>query len=159
MIRKKVLLALVVFWVLCAAGCQGEQDFDKIQENHAAIGTYREGMWEDRYVYTSQNGETETRTVLSVNVKEQMTERQMQDVLDYYEFTGHADFDENGKYLGEMEGDYICYAVFYQGDTEEEIWKVKYKNGRVEETTEEDEPVFPKPQMKTPEEMKGGELP
>lgn len=153
---KKIQSSVVVLIVLlvCLVGGCG-RSYDDILENHAAIKMYRDGVWNVRYfsmnTNTTTSGITESVTVqLTVDVNGDMTEKQMLEVMDYYEFTRNAWFD--GKtYKGEQDADYSCYAVFYRGDTDEEIRRIKYHNGEETEPTEEEKSIFPMPGLRTDE--------
>ncbi len=152
---KKMKICLVVLIVLlaCLVGGCGK-DYGKMVENHAAIKTYRDGVWGIRYFFMSTNattqGKTDSVTVqLTVDVNGDMTEEQMMEVMDYYESTRNAWFDEDGTYKGEQDAEYSCYAIFYRGDTDEEIRRIKYQNGKETEPTEEEESMFPLPGMRT----------
>lgn len=153
---KKIQFSVVVLIVLLAclaSGC-GRRNYNDMVENHAAIKTYRDGVWGVRYFSMNTNatdpGKTESVTVqLSVDVNKDMTEEQMLEVMDYYESTRNAWFDEEGGYKGEQDAEYTCYAVFYRGDTDEEIRRIKYYNGEETEPTEEEESVFPMSGLRT----------
>lgn len=153
---KKIQFSVVVLIVLLAclaSGC-GRRNYNDMVENHAAIKTYRDGVWGVRYFSMNTNatdpGKTESVTVqLSVDVNKDMTEEQMLEVMDYYESTRNAWFDEKGGYKGEQDAEYTCYAVFYRGDTDEEIRRIKYYNGEETEPTEEEESVFPMSGLRT----------
>ena len=84
---------------------------------------------------------------VSLNVNGDMTEKQMLDVMDYYEFTRNASFDENLQYKGETDTNYNCYAVFYRGETDEEIRRIKYHNGKETEPAEKEKSMFPIPEL------------
>ncbi len=141
-------LCLVVF----SAGCQGTDKYNEILDNHSAVKLYQDGIWKPRY--TSDTAEYTDRiksktTFVSINVLGELTEENMLEIMDYYEFTRNAYFGSGTKYLGERDTDFTCYAVFFQGETEEEIRRIKYYNREEVAQTEEDEPMFPSPVMRS----------
>ena len=71
----------------------------------------------------------------------------MMEILDYKELCQHSEMDDTGAYLGEKDSTWTCYAVFYRGDTDEELKRIKYVNGESVEITEEDEERFAGPEM------------
>ena len=138
-----VLLSILVF------GC-GSKDYNAMKENHRAVTTYREGKWEVRYNSKGQQYTDRIKSTtffLSVDMLEELTEEEMLDIMDYYEFTGNARWDANNHYMGERETDYTCYAVFFRGETDEEICRMKYFNGKEVEISEEEQSLYPKPYM------------
>ena len=149
---QRCVVIVAVLWACLASGC-GKKSYSEIVESHAAMKTYQDGLGQVRYISEGANmvGEelTETTVYLSVDAGKSMTEGQMLEVMDYYELTRNGLFDKNSYYQGERESDYVCYAVFYQGDTDEEIRRIKYRNGKEAEVTEEDSSVFPLPGMHT----------
>lgn len=158
---KKYLQIFMVFSLLSCFifGC-GTKNYNAIQENHAAVKTYREGKWNIRYKNSIQEGTDRiinTKLFLSVNAEQDLTEEEMLEIMNYYEFTQNAQWDMNGNYVGERETDYICYAVFYKGETEEETRRIKYCNGKEAEIPEEEQGYFPKPNMCSSEEEIGEE--
>ena len=74
---------------------------------------------------------------LSVNVQKDMTREEMVSILDYYELVANASF-VGSTYVGEKDSDFVGYAVFFRGETDEEL-------GREAEITEEDKGRFPPP--------------
>lgn len=154
--KKNLWVITAVVLVICSVlGC-GYKDYKAMQEKHAATKTYREGMWRIRYnCWTDSN--QGTTFCLSVNVRRDMSEKDMLDIMDYYEFTKNAKFDSNNHYIGERETDYTCYAVFYQGDTDEEIRKIKYYNGKEVEILEKDLYCFATPESCSSEDEIGEE--
>lgn len=140
---------LIVLLACLAGGC-GKKDYNKMVENHAAVKTYRDGVWGVRY-YSASNqssGEriTDTTVQLSVDVKKDMDKKQMLEIMDYYERTRNAWFEDSADdsvYKGELDADYTCYAVFYRGDTDEEICRIKYFNGEETEPSREEASAFP----------------
>ena len=154
------LFSTVILWSCLIIGCgsMSAEKYNAIQENHAATKTYREGKWKVRYDSMTQqySGKIESTTyILSVDVLGELTEEDMLDIMDYYEFTGNAQWDMNNRYLGERETDYTCYAVFYKGNTDEEIDRIKYFNGEEVEIPEEEQSYFPKPNMNRGEQGTG----
>lgn len=146
-----ILLSSLVF------GC-GSKDYNAMQEKHAAVKTYREGKWKVRYNSLGQeytDSIKSTTLFLSVDVLEELTEEKMRDIMDYYEFTKNAQWDGNNHYIGERETDYVCYAVFFRGETDEEIRRIKYCNREEVEISEEEMSYFPKPHMYSSEEEIG----
>lgn len=106
-VRVVVLIALLA----CAVSGCGRKDYNEMVENHAAIKTYRDGVWDVRYFYgnTSVSSESVESVVvrLSVDMNEDMTKEQMMEVMDYYEFTRNALF-EKGEYIGKQDAEYTC---------------------------------------------------
>lgn len=149
--QSSVLIVAVL--LACFLGGCGKKSYSEMVESHAAMKTYRDGVWQIRYISEGGNavGEemTEITVYLSVDAGKEMTEGQMLEVMDYYEFTRNALFDKSGAYKGERKSDYVCYAVFYEGDTDKEIRRIKYQNGKEAEVTEEDSSMFPLPGMRT----------
>ncbi len=146
-----ILLSCLIF------GC-GSKDYNAMQEKHAAVKTYREGKWKVRYDKCVQEGTdriTKTLLYISINVEQELTEEEMRDIMDYYEFTKNAQWDGNNHYIGERETDYVCYAVFFRGETDEEIRRIKYCNREEVEILEEEMSYFPKPHMYSSEEEIG----
>ncbi|MCI9531851.1 MAG: hypothetical protein HFH38_08905 [Lachnospiraceae bacterium] len=141
----RTCLAAMLLW-LFALGCQ-TKDYNTLTENHKALQTYRQGIWGVRYIQNEENGTGEdlkdTTTKISINVMGELAEEDMLDIMDYYELTRNASFDKNSRYLGERSTDYTCYATFFQGETDEEICRIKYKNGQKEEPTQEEDGLFP----------------
>ena len=157
-LRVSVAVMLLAFFVV---GC-GRTDYFAIAENHEAVEMYRNGVWEIRYIsggeVTVGSKVKEVQNILAVNVNEDMTEKEMLKVLDYFEFSRNAYF-ENDEYKGERKTDYTCFAVFYKEETDEEICRIKYRNGRDVEPLDEDEPLFPVPALRSGSEERKGSLP
>ena len=154
------LFSTVILWSCLIIGCgsMSAEKYNAIQENHAATKTYREGKWKVRYDSMPQqySGKIESTTyILSVDVLGELTEEDMLDIMDYYEFTGNAQWDMNNRYLGEKETDYTCYAVFYKGDTDEEIRRIKYLNRKEVEIPEDEQGYFAPPYFYSDEEQIG----
>lgn len=146
-----VLLSILVF------GC-GSKDYNAMQEKHAAVKTYRDGKWGVRYEKCMQEGTdriTKTMLYLSLNAEQELTEQEMLDIMDYYEFTRNAQWDANNRYMGERETDYVCYAVFYEGETDQEFCRIKYCNGEEVEIPEEEQSYFPASYVRNDEEDMG----
>lgn len=148
---KKFFQMLVAGVVLACLliGC-GSKDYNAMQEKHAATKTYRDGVWKVRYYSNLEEYADEVKGVtlyLSVDVEQEMSEEDMLDIMDYYEFTRNAKWDNQNHYIGEREAEYVCYAVFYQSGTDEEIRRIKYYNGKEVEIPEEEQSYFPKPNM------------
>ncbi len=124
-------------------------DFHELERNHPAVKLYYDGYWEGRYEsHWARGGANETigmnGITLSVNVLKDMTREEMASVLDYYELVANAQFVGNS-YVGERDTDFLGYAVFYRGETDEELARIKYFNGAEAEITEEDKGCFPPP--------------
>ena len=154
------LFSTVILWSCLIIGCgsMSAEKYNAIQENHAATKTYREGKWKVRYDNMTQqySGKIESTTyILSVDVLGELTEEDMLDIMDYYELTVNAHLDANNRYKGERETDYTCYAVFYKGNTDVEIDRIKYFNGEEVEIPEEEQSYFPKPNMNRGEQETG----
>ncbi len=139
-----VLLSCVVFG--CGAKNHGAKEYGEMQENHPATKTYRDGMWTIRYNCWTDDYAHNIIFYLSADVHKDMTKKDMLDIMDYYEFTKHAQWDMAGNYVGERDSDYTCYAAFYRGDTDEVIKKIKYHNGEEAEVLEEDKYFFASPE-------------
>ncbi len=147
---KLAAAILAVFFVIgCGIGKKDSvKEYTEKQENHAATKTYREGLWKVRYncwVQDYTDRIKSTRFILSVDVLKDLTKQDILDIMDYYEFTKNSQWGEDGAYLGERKADYACYAVFYRGETDEELYKIKYCNGKEEEVREEDKYYFATP--------------
>ncbi len=143
---KGVFMICVLPAVLCA-GC-GTRDLGKMISDHKAEKMYDEGVWEERYGHWTMKEEIgEEIFTLSVDVKKDMSEDDMMEILDYKELCQHSEMDDTGAYLGEKDSTWTCYAVFYRGDTDEELKRIKYVNGESVEITEEDEERFAGPEM------------
>lgn len=154
--KKYLLMIIVVVVFFCfAAGCRQKQDsYSERVESHPAMKLYRDGVWKIRYRSDSQEYTDEiksTTTRLTIDVKKNMTEEDILDIMDYYELTRNARFDFDGSYIGERETDYTCYAVFYQGETDQETRRIKYYNGEEVEIPEEEKGYFPSPASHTGE--------
>ncbi|MEY8518118.1 hypothetical protein AALC25_14690 [Lachnospiraceae bacterium 29-84] len=146
---KKYRIACLVALLLAAiaVGC-GQKDLDTVLKGHKAMKLYQEGVWEPRYENASASGsgsKNETlQIVLSIDVKEEMSETDRMEVLDYYYVKTKDLYITDGDSI-----DCSCYAVFYQGDTNEELFRVKLRNGVEEELTDDDNSIFPLPGMRT----------
>lgn len=135
-----VLLSCVVFG--CGKKYHGAEEYHAMQENHPATKTYRDGVWKIRYNCWCADQTYNTTFLLTVDVQKDMKKQDMLDIMDYYYFTKHAQWDMAGNYMGVRDTDYTCYAVFYKGDTDEEICRIKYFNGEQAKTLEEDKYFF-----------------
>lgn len=137
---KVIVLALCIS-VIC--GCGHEFSLD----DHGAMKMRDEGVYEMRYQssrlhYNGEiNGEVLDR--LSVNVNKEMSEEDMLTLLDYYELVHNKDNKADGR--KERDEDFVCYAVFFEGDTDNEITRIKYVNHEKVEITDEDKAYFPPP--------------
>lgn len=142
------LCAAVLLTAVVLAGCG--KDYEKMLEEHKAVSMQEDGIWEARYEQCKINDATDVTTVIiSVNVMKNMTENDMLEVLDYMELQYNARFDDEGVYQGKKEdAEYICYAVFYRKDTDEEIKRIKYVKGESVEIRGEDEVHFAGPELR-----------
>lgn len=150
-------LGAVILLSCLFTGC-GTKDYNAMQEKHAATKTYRDGVWKVRYYSLMEEyaGEVKGTTLyLSLDVERDMTEEDMLDIMDYYEFTRNAKWDDKNHYIGERESDYTCFAVFYRSETDEEIRRIKYCNGKEAEIPEEEQSYFPKSNMRSSEDEIG----
>ncbi len=153
--QKYFKYCLVVILIFFTAGCNSN-NYDAMVENHKAMDLYRDGVWEVRYIKEAANSATsETVITLSIDVLKDMTEEDILTVLDYYEFTRNAAWDANQSYVGERESDYSCYAVFYKNNTNEEIRRIKYCNGKEVVPSEEDKWEFAPPELRSSDVEKG----
>lgn len=142
------LCAAVLSAAIALAGC-GALDYDKMLHTHKAMSMMEDGVWEKRYEEDTEYPATdEMKIVISVNVKKDMSEDDMLEIMDYLELQNNASFDDAGIYVGESDMDYTCYAVFYRGDTDEEIKRIKYVNGESVAIGEEDEGCFAGPELR-----------
>lgn len=156
---KVYKIATVAVFLMIGAvftiGRNKQVDITELAHNHHAMKLYEDGAWEWRYESSwAQGGGNATEEVkgitLSVNVLKDMTREDMVSILDYFELVGNAKY-VGDTYVGEKDTDFIGYATFFQGDTDEEVARVKYMNGKEAEITEEDEGRFPPPYFR-PEE-------
>lgn len=160
---KKYLLATAAVILLscfifgCGKKYHGAEEYHAMQEKHAAAKTYRDGVWTIRYNCWMNDQAYNSTFCLTVNVQKDMTKEDMLDIMDYYEFTKHAQWDRNGNYMGEWDTDYTCYAVFYKGNTDEEICRIKYSNGEEVKIQGDDKYCFAGPQNRSSEEEIGEE--
>lgn len=144
---KGVFMIGVLAAVLCA-GC-GTRDINKMTTDHKGCKMYEEGVWEKRYEKWETKEEIgEDRYTISVEVKKDMSENDMLEVLDYEKLCHHSEMDDTGAYLGDRDTTWICYAVFYRGDTDEELKRIKYVDGESVEITEEDQEQFAGPELR-----------
>ena len=145
---QALIAVLLISYII--VGCGIKNSYEKRKENHAAAKTYQEGKWKVRYdsrTWDYTDRIKSTTFFLSVNVEQELTKKEMLDIMDYYELTVNAHLDANNRYKGERESDYNCYAVFYNGNTDEEVDRIKYFNGEEVEIPEEEQSYFPKPNM------------
>lgn len=150
-----IVLILAAFFIV---GC-GKKDFFEMKEKHPATKTYRDGKWEIRYGSRTQDYTDRIKSTtffMSFDVIEDLTEKEMLDIMDYYEYTGNAQWDMDGQYIGERKTDFTCYAVFFREGTEEEIRRIKYCNWKEVEIPEEEQSYFPKPVMYSDEYNRDG---
>ena len=90
--RKKIILACLaaLFLGLLGAGCRQEKadivDMT-VLEKHKAVGMYQDGVWAPRYVSINaaeSGSEKESAlAVVTVDIKKDMTEDKMMEILDY----------------------------------------------------------------------------
>lgn len=146
---KKIILCVLIFLMaFVMTGCY--KRYDQILHDHKADKMFEDGVWESRYDVIQENPATGDMVVpCSINVNQDMSESDMMEIMDYFRIQFHSDMDEEGIWLGISEGDFIVYAVFYKGDTDEVIRKIKYVNGESVKITEEDEVKFPSPDMRS----------
>lgn len=136
---------MAVAFVLCLfAGCGHELDIS----NNEAVKMRDDGVYDVRYTSSVVGftgdiaGEVVDR--VSINVYKEMGEDDMINILEYYELVHNAEYSANG-YEGERDEDFTCYAVFFEGDTDNEITRIKYVNHEKVEITDEDKGYFPPP--------------
>ncbi len=157
---------IVTIVILVAIGCIftighfRNKDINDLVESHEAKEMYRNGIWKARYIRHSggtseETSEWFTAMHISINVMQDMTEEDMLTIMDYYEMIYNASY-VGDSYEGEADKDYFCYVVFYRKDTDEEIRRMKYHNGKEEKITEKDNPYdFPSPDKEQPENERG----
>ena len=137
---KNHIIMLTAIIIILFAGC-GNKTIDFI--NHNAIKMMEQGIYEIRY--SDSNGFEDNYPIvsrISVNVLKDMTKEQMLDIIRYEEMCQMSVFDGNENYIGRRENDYECYAVYYKGDTDEVIDKIKYVNGKIVDIDEADDVRF-----------------
>lgn len=142
-IKKNVLLCMMICMavLICACGSYA----GKVKK-HKAVAMFEDGVLSERYAEMSLSDNEERIYRVTYNVNEEMTEKEMLSVLDYEELINNAEHDEaTGKILGEMDRDYICFALFCEGNSDNVIGKYKYVNHESVEYTEEDEYLFLNP--------------
>lgn len=131
---------VVIIAVFALAGCRGNET---ISENVS-------GKWSVRYEANSMNiGGSDggsIRSEVSINVNQELSESEYENILENYEKIYNTECDEEGKEQGEKDIDYFCYAVFYKGNTSEVVRKIKYHNHNIEEYDESEEIFFPQPE-------------
>ena len=153
---QALIAVLLISYII--VGCGIKNSYEKRKENHAAAKTYQEGKWKVRYdsrTWDYTDRIKSTTFFLSVNVEQELTKKEMLDIMDYYELTVNAHLDANNRYKGERETDYTCYAVFYKGDTDEEIRRIKYLNRKEVEIPEDEQGYFAPPYFYSDEEQIG----
>lgn len=156
------IVILVAIGCIFTVGHFRHRDINDLVESHEAKEMYRNGIWKARYIRTGADISDETgdwvhEVRVSINVMQDMTEDDMLTIMDYYEMVENASY-VGGSYEGEADRDYVCYAVFYQKDTDKEIRRMKYRNGKEEKITEKDNPYdFPSPDKELPEDERGGD--
>ncbi len=139
-------LAAILF-----VGC-GTRDSSEMIKEHKARDMYKEGAWEERYSEWSGDVDEGVEIfTLSVNVNKNMSEDDMLEVLDYVKLCLHSEQDDTGAYVGDRDSDWICYAVFYRGDSDEELKRFKHVNGESVHITEEDQAKFAGPELRSEE--------
>ncbi len=159
--KKRIYMSAFIAVLLISyiiIGCGMKSSYETRKEKHAAVKTYRDGKWKIRYEKRMQEGTdriTKTMLYLSLNMEQELTEQEMLDIMDYYEFTRNAQWDANNRYMGERETDYVCYAVFYEGETDQEFCRIKYCNGEEVEIPEEEQGYFPTSYFRNDEEDLG----
>ncbi len=153
---RKIYLAatalafLAIGWAFVFGRSQ-HMDIVELSDNHPAVKMYREGVWRGRYERCYINDATDERSVcLSIDVQEDMSREDMESILGYYELVWNARY-VGDSYVGERDTDFLGYAVFYRGETDEELARMKYFNGAEAEITEEDEERFPRAYMHSDE--------
>lgn len=144
-------MALLILFA-AGAGVREERDpYTEMVEGHTAFKLFKDGVWEIRYIshlveYTDRIKSTMVR--LSVNMNRVLSEDEMLQIMDYYELTRNAKFVGN-HYVGERETDFTCFAVFFCGNSDEEVRRIKYMNGKELEAADEEKNNFPHPAVYT----------
>lgn len=134
--KAVVIIMIMVFMI---TGCGKKES--KIIRNHKASQMKENGVWDERYSQysnvISDDGYLITMSV-SISVITDMTEQDMMDVLDYYELKIQEQTETS------IDNGYVIkiYAEFYKQDTNEELFKAKYVNGKIETYTSEEETNF-----------------
>ena len=157
------IVILVAIGCIFTVGHFRHRDINDLVESHEAKEMYRNGIWKARYIQhtggtSEETSEWFTAMRISINVMQDMTEEDMLTIMDYYEMIYNASY-VGDSYEGEGDKDYFCYAVFYRKDTDEEIRRIKYHNGKEEKKITEKENLykFPSPDEEMPEEQRGGD--
>lgn len=146
--KKAIFCILILLMIFVMTGCY--KRYDQILHDHKADKMFEDGVWEYRYQVCQMDPATDSMVIpCSINVNQDMSESDMLEVMDYFRIQLHSDMDEEGIWLGISEGDFTVYAVFYKGDTDEVIRKIKYVNGESVKITGEDEAKFPSPDMRS----------
>ncbi len=153
--KKGILICLAAMCLLLlAAGCGEEGDIMAGLEGHKAVEMYRDGVWARRFESVAASGEgsenDSVKVAVTVDVKKDMTEEEMMEVVDYYTEKASRKYDTGGGI------ECLCYAVFFRVDTDEELFRIKCLNGKEAEPAKEDSSNFPLPGMR---DERGGELP
>ncbi len=156
MLKHVRMLIIVLLMILCVSGCSSkeptesqttmspeeekEDEYPKEVKNSNAAELKSQGVWEERYKKDKVNGTLEEGviTMLSINVNKDMTEDEMLQVTDYYRMITDDKYKINDSYKGK----FTCYAVFYKGDTDEELGRIKYVDGEKAEITDADKYNF-----------------
>lgn len=131
---KTILIAIHIMSILLMIGCGKEINYENNEVNP---------NWKIRYEnIMQQTGENaKTRVELSVDVYKELSEDEYIEILEKCESRNGVTYvdSEDGKDVDE----YFCYAVFFKGDTDEIIRKVKYHNHEYEEYLKNEESLFP----------------
>lgn len=142
--KFKICMMFLLIMMIFTAGCRTKD---------SGNAQYNNGNWTERYVNVTdeinEGNIASVRVVLSVNIYKDMSEADFIEILDYYEDTYNSSYSSDNDDLGERDGDYTCYAVFYRNDTDEVITKIKYCNRDLVPFTEEEEYYFPKPELRS----------
>lgn len=120
---KMLVISIMVLVVL--TGCQ-----------KSAEDLREAGMWEERnkeWQISDSGDKAELR--LWLNAKEEMTEEDRQEVIDYY-LSGAKDNSPV------QQDNPSCYAVFYKEKTDEVLKQYKYVDGEAQTLSETDKSIF-----------------
>lgn len=163
--NRKLHIFGVFIVVLFINGCSSPEKGDKFNEtieNHKAISLWHDGVWEERYESSNEeyaSGPSAIIEILSIDVNKDLSQKDMQEIMDYYEFKNNASFDDKGKYIGKRVNDYTCYVTFFKENTDEVIERYKYQNGKFVTLEKEDESYFARPEEKNNPDEPQSELP
>ena len=155
--RKVYKVATIAVFLMIGCiftiGHKERLDINELSDNHRAVKMYGDGVWTGRYVGQFEDYATGNRSIcLSIDVRKDMSREDMVSILDYYEMVWNAKYVGEA-YMGERDNDFTGHAVFFRGDTDEEIARIKFFNGEEAEIMEEDEALFPRAYMRSnPEE-------